>query len=160
QESIYRHVLAEQKAETAAAEARAKGAFLATMSHEIRTPLNGMLGMSNLLADTQLNDQQRSYMRIIQRSGHALLAIVNDILDYSKFESGKIELEAVPFDLQQLLEDVVTSCRESTAKKQIQIRLEVAPELADRVRGDHTRVRQIVNNIASNSIKFTTEGEV
>lgn len=160
QESIYRHVLAEQKAETAAAEARAKGAFLATMSHEIRTPMNGMLGMSNLLADTQLNDQQRSYMRIIQRSGHALLAIVNDILDYSKFESGKIELEAVPFDLQQLLEDVVTSCRESTAKKQIQIRLEVAPELADRVRGDPTRVRQIVNNIASNSIKFTTEGEV
>ncbi|HMS84694.1 MAG TPA: response regulator [Nitrospira sp.] len=138
----------------------AKSQFLANMSHEIRTPMNGVLGMTELLQTTPLNDRQRHMTTTIQRSGNALLGIINDILDFSKIEAGKLELEHIPFNLHQTIEDAVELFAEPAAAKQLELTCFIPPEIPEMVLGDPGRLRQIVLNLLGNAMKFTTRGEV
>ncbi len=146
--------------EQANAVARHKSAFLATMSHEIRTPLNGVLGLTTLLLGSELSDDQALWAGQAQRSGQALLQIVNDVLDLSKVEAGHIDLEQVPFSLPDVVEDTLVLVRESAAAAQLQLIAEVSPDLAVRRLGDPGRVRQILINLVNNAVKFTPAGTV
>jgi len=138
----------------------AKMHFLATMSHEMRTPLNGILGMTGLLLDTQLDANQRAYADAVRESGSALLALINDLLDYSKFESGKFKLDTTTFDTHALFHGVAELLSPRAASKGIEIATILDPSVPTRLRGDEARLRQILVNLAGNGVKFTDEGGV
>ncbi|MBP1156642.1 MULTISPECIES: PAS domain S-box protein [unclassified Paenibacillus] len=141
--------------EAAEAAARAKSKFLATMSHEIRTPLNGIVGMTQLLKETILTEEQQEYLEYILKSEHALLAIINDILDFSKIDSGNVELEEGPFDLIICIEETFDILSGIARDKQLAMSYTIDPDLPKTMVGDITRIRQILINLIGNSIKFT-----
>lgn len=152
--------LVEERTRDLALASEAKGRFLANMSHEIRTPMNGVIGMSNLLLKTPLRDEQARYARTIRDSAEALLTILNDILDFTKIEAGKVTLEQIPFDLNELMEDCVSLMSAKAENKQIYLYSVLDPELRGEVIGDPTRLRQILLNLIGNAVKFTPQGEV
>ncbi len=157
-----------KKAERAAKQAmraekaanRAKSSFLANMSHEIRTPLNAIIGMSYLMFDTKMSDEQKDFVETIKISSDALLAIINDILDYSKIEAGKLELENIPFEIVELVEEVLDIFSSAANKKGIELIYQICDDVPRTIVGDKNKLRQILINLVGNAIKFTDKGEI
>jgi PAS domain S-box-containing protein len=139
---------------------RAKSQFLANMSHEIRTPMNGVLGMLDMLDFTDLDDRQREYVSIAQSSAEMLLTVINDILDFSKIEAGKVQLEDIPYDVREMTEEVAALFSAQSASKGLELSCFVQPDMPTAVRGDPTRLRQVLSNLIGNAVKFTSAGEV
>jgi len=139
---------------------RAKSIFLATMSHEIRTPMNGVIGMSSLLAETTLTEQQRSYAETITTCGETLLNVINDILDFSKIESDSMELEEEDFNLQSTIENILDIFGPRAAKNNIELLYQLQQDVPQYIRGDDHRLRQVLTNLVGNAMKFTQQGEI
>ncbi len=148
---------AKRKAEEAT---RLKSAFLANISHEIRTPMNGIMGMAHLLAQSQLNPSQKEYIHIIENSAKDLLSIINDVLDFSKVEAGKLTLEEAEFDLFKTIEEVLAVIEPRIREKNLELSIHYDLELGKRFLGDRLRIAQILTNLLSNAVKFTEEGEI
>lgn len=146
--------------EQALKSSKAKSEFLARMSHEIRTPMNSIMGMAELLKDTALSKQQEYYVNIFCKAGEVLMTLINDILDISKIEAGEVSIENIPFSISQILKDVEEIMRPRALEKGLTYSFQVAPDTSDHLMGDPTKVRQVLINLVSNSLKFTNEGHI
>ncbi|HAV13175.1 MAG TPA: hypothetical protein DCX06_06765, partial [Opitutae bacterium] len=151
---------AKESARQADTASKAKSDFLATMSHEIRTPLNGVIGFMEMLNMTELNEEQREYAESVKTSGEALMALINDVLDFSKIESGHLDLEARQFDLVATIRDTVSVFTSSCEKKGLKLIVDIEDGVPAQAVGDENRVRQILNNLLANSVKFTASGSI
>ncbi|WOI53717.1 ATP-binding protein [Parvularcula sp. LCG005] len=139
---------------------RAKGDFLANISHEMRTPMNGILGMAQVMKTTELTDQQKRYIEVLEGAGNALMVVINDVLDFSKLEAKRVKLEEAPFDIRAMVTEIIAKYRDSAAAKGLKITHEIDNELPPYFDGDALRVRQILSHLIKNAVKFTMHGEV